>query len=333
MSIEAIRPLLYRTLAFIAIAVVIALVFQYFTPNYLSTRNISAIFKHMSVNAITAVGLTFVIVLRRFDLSLAGVASFSAMSLGFAIEQTNSLVASIAYCVAVGATCGVISGVLIGRLRMPDVVTTIAIGSIAFGMGFVYSGGRQFSRNFFSSGILDINDGHLAFLPMPVVIMLVTVIVAFVALHMSRFGQSFYAVGENPVSARLSGIPIRAYVITGFVICGALVGVSMILNVAALGAAYVNTGNRILLPSYTAVYLGAAMFGAPTVLASLAGALLMAMLLNGFTVVGIPFYYSDAVVSFILIAAIAIFSPQSLSWFAKSFRLVRSRTDLARGPD
>ena len=105
----------------------------------------------------------------------------------------------------------------------------------------------------------------------------------------------------------------------------------MIMNVAAVGATYVNTGNRILLPAYTAVYLGAAIFGTPTIAASLAGALLMAMLLNGFTILSIPYYYSDVVLSMILIAAITVFSPQTLIWLNNSARLFGSRPRPASG--
>lgn len=326
MKAEAIRPLLGRIAALAVVVVVIAVVFQVLAPAYLSERNILSILKQMTVNGIVAIGLTFVIVLSRFDLSLAGVASFCAMTLGFLLAVTNSLLASVLGCVAMGALFGAISGTMVGRFRLPDVVTTIAIGSIAYGMGFVYSGGKHFSQNFFSTGILDINDSRLSGVPMPVVILLCAAFVAYLILHQSRYGQSFYAVGENPTSARLSGVPVRLYLGLGFVVCGALVGVSMVLNVASVGAAYVNTGNRVLLPSYTAVYLGAALFGTPTILGSLAGAFLMAMLLNGFNILSVPFYYSDAVVSFILIVAIAVFSPQTLTWLSKSLRLTGRRS-------
>ncbi len=326
MSAEAFRPLLARIAALAVIVVLIAAIFQSFAPIYLSERNILAILKQMTVSGIVALGLTFVIVLNRFDLSLAGVASFCAMTLGFLLAMTNSLVVSVLGCVAMGGFCGAVSGIMVGRFRLPDVVTTIAIGSIAYGMGFVYSGGKHFSKNFFSTGILDINDSKLLTIPMPVVILLGAAIIAYLLLHQSRYGQSFYAVGENPTSARLSGVPVRLYLGLGFVICGALVGASMVLNVASVGAAYVNTGNRVLLPSYTAVYLGAAFFGTPTILGSLAGAFLMAMLLNGFNILSVPFYYSDAIVSFILIVAIAIFSPQTLTWLSKSLRLTASRS-------
>ena len=331
MNIEALRPTLARVATLALVIVAIAGVFHHFAPAYLSERNVLSILRQMSVNGVVSIGLTFVIVLRRFDLSLAGVASLSAMTLGFLLAETASLYVSLLGCIAMGTLCGAISGVLIGKFRLPDVITTIAIGSIAFGMAFVYSGGSQFAKNFFSTGVLDLNDGKVSIIPLPVVILAATACVACVVLHMSRYGQSFYAVGENPRSARLSGVSVQFYLGAGFAICGALVGVAMIMNVAAVGATYVNTGNRILLPAYTAVYLGAAIFGTPTIAASLAGALLMAMLLNGFTILSIPYYYSDVVLSMILIAAITVFSPQTLIWLNNSARLFGSRPRPASG--
>jgi len=321
MSTEALRPLLGRLAMFLLVVAIIALIFNSLSPNYLSHRNLLAILRQMSVNGLVAIGLTFVIVLRRFDLSLAGIASFCAMTLGFIMSEFNNLYLALFGAVAIGIACGAFSGVMIGRFNLPDVVTTIGVGSIAAGLAFIYSGGKNFSSNFLSSGILDINDGMLWFIPFPVVILSLAAIGAYVVLHMSRYGQSFYAVGENPVSARLSGVPVRLFVGLGFAICGALVGVAMILNVAAVGGSYVNTGNRVLLPSYTAVYLGAALFGTATIPATLAGALLMALLLNGFTLLAVPYYYSDAIVSLILIVAIAIFSPQTFIWFRDALNL------------
>lgn len=330
MSTEAMRPLLGRLALFLLIVVAIALVFNALSPNYLSQRNILAMLRQMSVNGLVSIGLTFVIVLRRFDLSLAGIASFCAMTLGFILSEYNNLYLALAGAVAIGTLCGAASGIMIGRFSLPDVVTTIGVGSIAAGLAFIYSGGKNFSANFLSSGILTINDGALWVIPFPVVILGVAALLAYVLLHMSRFGQSFYAVGENPVSARLSGVPVKRFVGMGFAICGALVGVAMILNCASVGGSYVNTGNRVLLPSYTAVYLGAALFGTATIPASLAGALLMALLLNGFTLLTVPYYYSDAIVSLILIIAIGIFSPQTFIWFRDALSLFARPKPIAR---
>lgn len=330
MNTEAMRPRLARLAMFLLIVAAIALIFSMLSPNYLSQRNMLAMLRQMSVNGLVSIGLTFVIVLRRFDLSLAGIASFSAMTLGFILSEYNNLYLALVGAVVVGTLCGAFSGVMIGRFNLPDVVTTIGVGSIAAGLAYIYSSGKNFSSNFLSSGILDINDGMVWFIPLPIVILGAAAIAAYVVLHMSRYGQSFYAVGENPVSARLSGVPVGRFVWLGFAVCGALVGVAMILNCAAVGGSYVNTGNRVLLPSYTAVYLGAALFGTATIPASLAGALLMGLLLNGFTLLSVPYYYSDSIVSMILIVAIAIFSPQTFIWFRDALNLFARPTTAER---
>ncbi len=314
------RELRARAILFLVFAITIVVAFWLAQPRYISERNILAILRQMSVNGIASIGLTFVIVLRRFDLSLAGVASFAAMTLGAILSATDNLLLSVLGSIGIGSLCGLISGILVARVKLPDVVTTIGIGSIAGGMAFLY-GVSIFSSNFFSSGILRINDSMLWLVPLPVVLLAATGVIAYYFLHLSRYGQSFYAVGESPLTARLSGIATKTYVAAAFATCGAAVGAAVVLNVAAVGAASVNSGSRVLLPAYTAVYLGAALFGGATIPATLAGALLMALLLNGFSILSLPYYYSDAVVSLILITAIAIFRPEILTLLYEKLRL------------
>ncbi len=303
-------PLALRIGTFVVLLALIATVFQAFAPVYLTSGNLHALFRHMAEQGVVAIGLTFVIVVRRFDLSLAGVASFAAMTLGFVLSDDHPLLLAVGACAGVGLACGLVNGFVVGIVRLPDVVATIAIGSIAFGLAFVYNGGSSYSDNFFTSGILDLNDGHLIGVDAPVAILIAVAVVAAVLLHTTRYGEGFYATGENPLSATLSGIPVRAHLVAAFSISGLLTGLAMVLHVAASGAAYVSSGNQVLMPAYTAVYLGAALFGSASVPATLAGILVTAMMLNGFSALSMPYYYSDLIVSSVLITAIAVFDPK-----------------------
>lgn len=296
-----------------ALIVVICTVFQIATPVYLTVNNLNGLLRHMSLNGIVAVGLTFVIVVRKFDLSLAGVASLAAMTLGFALSQTGSLTATIVACVSIGIVFGILNGLLVGLGRLPDVVTTIAVGSIAYGLAFVYNGGATFSDNFFSSGMVTMNFQTILGLQVPVFIFLVTTLLGSYLLHATRFGQAFYATGENPLSAHFSGISVWRVLVGAFGICGGLVGLAMLLHVSGIGSSRVSAGGQILLPAYTSVYLGAALLGRASIPATFIGVMIMTMLLNGFTLLSVPYYYSDAVVSLILIAAIVLFDPRILT--------------------
>ncbi len=195
-------PVVLRLSAFIGLLALIAIVFQFFAPAYLSNANMHALLRHMSVNGLAAIGLTFVIVVRQFDLSFPGVASLGAMTLGFLLATDHSLYVSIGGGVLVGLLAGLINGTAIAYLRLPDIVTTIATGGVAIGLSYFYSNGTSISENFFMSGILDLNDAKLFTFDMPVVILAAAAIVAGIILHASRFGRSFYATGENRVSAR-----------------------------------------------------------------------------------------------------------------------------------
>lgn len=303
-------PLALRLAAFLILLGLIAAVFQSFAPSYLSENNIHALLRHMSVNGLTAIGLTFVIVVRHFDLSFPGVASLGAMTLGWMLANDFSLMESVAGGIGVGLLAGLINGSVISYLRLPDIVTTIATGGVAVGLSYFYSNGTSISENFFMSGILDLNDAKFLSLDMPVVILLCTAVVAFIVLHCTRFGRAFYATGENRRSALFSGIRVKAYVLTAFGLCGALACLAITLLVASSGAANVTAGNQLMMPAFAAVYLGAALFGAPSIPATLAGTLLMSAMLNGFTLLAIPYYYSDAIVSTVLILAIGIFDPK-----------------------
>jgi ribose transport system permease protein len=308
--VSGIPPIVGRIGAFAVLLAIIAATFQSFSPNYLSSGNLHDLARHMGIQGVTALGLTFVIVVRQFDLSFPGVGSFCAMTLGFLIANDFSLGESICGAVAAGVVCGLINGLAIAVVGLPDVVATIATGSIAYGMSYIYSDGVSISDNFFGSRILDLNDQTYAMLDAPVAILLLLAAIAGIVLHTTRYGQSFYATGENRRSAVFSGIRVRGYVIAAFSICAALTCLAVVLLCASSGTADVSSGNTLLMPAYAAVYLGAALFGAPSVGATLAGTLLMSAMLNGFTLVNVPYYWSDSIVSTVLIVAILAFDPR-----------------------
>jgi ribose transport system permease protein len=321
------NPIFFRIVAFVVLLAVVAAVFQSLTPAYLSANNMHALLRHMAVQGLAALGLTFVIVVRQFDLSFPGVASLGAMTLGWLIASKFGVGVGVAGAVSVGLACGFVNGIAVSYLRLPDIVATIATGGVAVGLSYFYSNGTSISKNFFMSGILDLNDAKYFGLDAPVAILVLTAAIAALVLHGSRFGRAFYATGENRVSAVYSGIRVKAYVLAAFAICGALSCLAITLLVASSGAANVTAGSQLLMPAYAAVYLGAALFGAASVPATIAGTLLMSAMLNGFTLMAVPYFYSDAIVSTVLIVAIAAFDPK-LSAALKRVRTARSRKAL-----
>ena len=309
------RAIALRVLAFVALLAIVAVVFGSLSSQFLSRNNISAIFRHMSADGLAGLGLTFVIIVRRFDLSFPGVASLGAMTAGWLIAGGTSLLPAIAGGILFSMLFGIVNGVAIAMFRLPDIVTMIAIGSATYGLSYIYSNGATISDNFMDSGILDINDRQILHL---------AALIATVIMHRSRFGRSFYATGENPRSAAFSGVNVRAYVMAAFVVTSALSVWAGILHCAEAGQADPSAGDGFLTPAFASVYLGAALFGTASVPATFAGTLLISAMLNGFTLLSVPYYYADAIVAVVLIVAIGVFDPRIVPAIRRIVRPARA---------
>lgn len=313
------HPMTLRIAAFSMLLVAVGAVFYATAPNFLSTTNINAIFRHMSASGVAALGLTFVIVVNRFDLSFPGIASFGAMTLGILIVMGWPLWIAIGIAVAAGGLLGLFNGVAIGYFGLPDIVTTIAMGSVALGLSFLYSGGMTLSDNFMMSGILDVNDSKILGVSGPVFVMIALYLAAGSVLHLSRYGRGLYATGENAVSAHFSGVRVKALIAFAFMMCAAMACWGAVMLSAQSGRSDVTAGNGLLMPAYSAVFLGAALFGRPSAPATFAGALLISVILNGCTLLAVPYYYSDAIISAILLIAIAVFEPRVAGFLHRLF--------------
>jgi len=300
-----------RVVTFVLLLGAVIIFFSGFSPNFATTANLAAMLRHMSATELSALGLTFVVVVRKSDLAFPGIASFGAMTVGWLVAQENNLVVALVAGIGIGVIFGAISGAAVGFLRLPDIVSTIAIGSISLSLSYIYSSGATISDNFMSAGMTDINDHRVAFLDAPVFVMLVVNVVAWLILHRSRFGQGFYATGENPRSAVFSGIRIRMYLLGAFAVSAGMSCLAGILRCAEAGQADVSAGGGLLMPAYASVYLGAALFGRASVLATFASSLLISATLNGSTVLNVPYYYGDGMIGAILLIAITVFDPRT----------------------
>jgi ribose/xylose/arabinose/galactoside ABC-type transport system permease subunit len=303
-------PLAPQSLRYIGVALLFAAVVAIFSilePRYVTYGNFSAVTRHMAANGLAALGLTFVVVVRRFDLSFPGIASFTAVTIGFLIASGTPLPLAILAGIAVAVPIGLANGWAISYLGLPDIVVTIGSGSIAAGLAFLYTGGQTIFENFMSSGITDLNDSKFLRLNLSVYFLVAVYLLAGMVLHRSRAGVAFYATGDNPVSAYFSGIRTKAYVMFAFGISAFTVVLAVVLLIAGSGNAATNHGATLLMPAYAGVYLGAALLGGASVPATFVGTLLITALLDGFSLLGVPYYYSDGMVSAILLLGVLSF--------------------------
>jgi ribose transport system permease protein len=295
-------------ITFVILLVLVFVAFAFLHKQFLSTRNISNLLKHAAINSVFALGALFVVVVGHFDLSFYLVCSLAGMTTSFLIASDVTPIPSIFAGLLVAAIFGFGNGLAIGSLRLPDMVTTIATGAIAWGFAWIYSDGAYIWKNATTSGILLINDASILHVPLPVILMLVLYLLSYIVLHLSRFGRGFYSTGENRTAAIFSGIKVRSYITMAFIICAVLASLGAIMGNASQGSGSVRVGMVYLLPAYATIFLGSAIFKKPTVHGTFLAALFISIMLNGFTLMAVPYYYSDFIIGLVLIVALFISS-------------------------
>ncbi|MBE0696383.1 MAG: ABC transporter permease [Anaerolineaceae bacterium] len=295
-------PLILFTGLFLAVIIV----FQILQPQFLSTANIINIAQSVSTTVIAAIGLTFVIAIRRVDISFYMTSCFCGVLMAWLVSLGWNPVFAILAGVAAGAGWGSVSGIAVGKFKLPDIITTIAIGSIAFGLGYLFSDGAFIMKNFIEAKTHYWSQFLVLGIPLPVYVMALVILVAYYILELSRSGRNFYAIGATEKAAYLSGINVNRMIIMAYVICGTLAAVAATIMTAKQGYGNVKISMNLLMPCFTAVYIGISVFKRPCVIGTFFGALLVTSIATGFTSINIPYFWSNLVTGIVLIIAIML---------------------------
>lgn len=296
----------FTIVAFFILFAVVCGIFQAFAPSFLTPASITTMLKTGATTAIAALGLTFVIVVNYSDISFYMSCCFSSMLMAWLIAKGLHPVVAVAGGLVAGAFWGTLSGLAVGKMKLPDIISTIAIGSIAFGAAYIFSDGAFIYDNFHTSGIISLSEGRFLGINASVWIMLLLYVAAYFLLERSKYGRQFYAVGANKKAAFFSGINVNRIIVLAFVISGTLAALAAIIYDAAQGQGNVKIGLNFLMPCFSAIYIGWSVFRKPCVIGTFFGALLATVITTGFTVLSIPYYWSDLTMAAVLILAIGL---------------------------
>jgi erythritol transport system permease protein len=314
---------LVRLRAFIAL-VGLVVAFSILTPTFLTTGNLAMLVKHVAINAVLAIGMTFVILSGGIDLSVGSVAGLSGMiaggliSQGLVLHALGQVVYFNAWLVVVialvgGMGAGALNGLLVARFRVPPFIATLGVLYVARGAALLISGGATFPNlggraDLGNTGFTWIGTSALLGLPTPIWVMAILAAVAMFVAAWTRFGRHVYAVGGNERAALLSGVRVNrvkffVYVISGF--CAALVGV---IIASQLAAAHPATGETFELNAIAAVVLGGTslMGGRGTVSGTLVGAFVIGVLADGLVLMGVSEFWQMVIKGAVIVLAVII---------------------------
>jgi ribose transport system permease protein len=288
-----------RITALVAICVVLTI----FTPYFLTWSNIINVLRHAAPLFLMSAGLTLVVLTGGIDLSVGAVLGLCAC-LAASLITDGYPVLGIGAALAVGLACGLGNGLLVAYARIPSFIATYGMLWIANGMAYVFMKGEVIYG--LPPAFRIIGTGFLGPIPVPVLIMIGTVIALHVLLHRTRIGRGIYAIGGNPVAARLSGMPVQRRLVFVYAMSGLMAAFAALVVIARTNAADVSLGEEQLLPAIAAVCLGGtSLFGGIGGIAGTAvGSLILALVLNGMNLLGVKTFWQAGVLGVIILLSV-----------------------------
>jgi len=287
---------------------------SYIWPTFLKTDNLLNVANQITVMAIVAVGMTMVIITGGIDLSVGSLIALSTVVTAWLVKHKGGVDASTAALIACSlggiAACacfGSFSGLMITRFDLPPFIATLAIMLVARGFAYIISEGRPIYA--FPGRFTWLGRGSAGFgIPAAVVLMLVIYALAWILMSGTRLGRHIYAVGGNPESARLSGIPNRRVLMFVYTVTGALAGVGGVVMASQLQG-----GAGTYAPMYELYIVASVVVGGTSlsggqgrIPGTLIGAFIIAVIQNGMNLTNVESYTQNVVLGFVILGAVLL---------------------------
>ncbi len=319
---------------FVAVTAALILFFLITEPNFRTVDNIFGMLKFIAPTAIAGLGVMLAMTVGGIDLSVGASAGFAVSIAAWTMVIANQ-VGGVA--VAVVLICGLLIGALNAFLivvaRIPDLLATLTTMFVIVGLKLIIVDGKSISSQMtlsngttapgkFTADFLWLDRGSIGPVPVPVIIFLIITIVLWFLLERTRWGRALFAVGTNSEAARLSGIRVQWYRTAAYMGCGLLASIAGLLLAARIGQGDVSAGNSLLLDAVAVALVGVSVLGIgrPNAWGTALGAVLIAVMVTGFTMLGLPYYAQDFGKGIVLLIALLF-----------SFTFSRRRTVVTAG--
>ncbi|HET9317669.1 MAG TPA: ABC transporter permease, partial [Vicinamibacteria bacterium] len=205
------------------------------TPYFLTVSNLLNVMEQTSINAVIAVGMTFVILSGGIDLSVGSLVALSGVVMASALQASAPLPVALLAGLGTGALCGLVNGALVTLGRLPPFIATLGMMSVARGAALLLTDGRPVSG--FDASFRSLATGRLLGVPVPVLVTLAVYVVAHLVLARTRFGRYVYAIGGNEEATRLSGVSVRFHKTMVYALSGLVSGLAAAILTARLNSA------------------------------------------------------------------------------------------------
>lgn len=284
----------------------IVLVVSIMEPDFLTLNNLFNILRQVSINALIAFGMTFVILTGGIDLSVGSILALSsAFVAGLMTDGTSALIAVLAGLI-VGAVMGALNGMVISLGKVAPFIATLATMTIFRGLTLVYSDGKPITGLSQGGWFELFGRGYFWIFPVPVLTMLIAFAVLYFILKKTTFGRYTYAIGGNEEAAKLMGIQVNKVKIMIYSLSGLMAALAGIILTSRLNSAQPTAGTSYELDAIAAVVLGGTSLsgGRGWIVGTLIGALIIGTLNNGLNLLGVSSFFQLVVKGLVILFAV-----------------------------
>ncbi|RAO98637.1 ribose ABC transporter permease [Petrotoga sp. 9PW.55.5.1] len=294
-----------RDFGILPILIVVIIIFALMSPNFATFSNTMNILRATSINLVVAVGMTFVILTGGIDLSVGSTAALAAV-VALKVSLTPSAILSVPTALLIGAGAGLINGLLVAYVGIPPFIATLGAMTYLRGASFLLANGVSIINS--NLNFAWIGNGYLGPIPWLAVIALLAVFIGAWISKKTVYGMRIYAVGGNLEAAKYTGIKTKRILMSVYIISGLASALAGIMIASRMYSANGLIGQGYELDAIAAVIIGGTSFtgGKGTLVGTLFGAILMGVLNNWMTLMGISYYWQQVVRGSVIVIAVIV---------------------------
>ncbi len=287
-------------LVLIAMSIVMAIM----SPAFLKQNNIINIFKQVAVIGVLAYGATLVMITGGIDLAAGSVVALVGVIVASFAGPGSNLFIAILIGLFVGALTGAISGYTIATTNIPPFIATLGMMTVARGAALLFTDGRPISD--LADAFLYLGAGNIGFMPVPVLIFLLMGLLTHIILRKTSFGKAIYAVGGNEQAAVVCGLNVKRIKIMVYGYAGLMSAVGGIILTSRISSGNPTAGLSFELDAIASAVIGGTSQtgGVGFISGTIIGALIIGVLNNGLTLIGVSPYWQQIIKGLIIVAAV-----------------------------
>ncbi|QUH28330.1 ABC transporter permease [Vallitalea guaymasensis] len=300
------RKELFNKYGMVVILFIMIIVMTMIKPIFINTSNIINIFKQVAVIGTIAYGVTLIIITGGIDLSSGSVVALVGVVVASFSAPGDNIIIAIIIGLLVGALCGAINGIVLSYTGIPPFIATLGMMTIARGAALLYTNGRPISN--IDESLLVLGTGKIGPVPIAVIIFLLAGLLTHIILRKSTFGKSIYAIGGNEQAAIVCGLNVKKIKILIYTFAGVMSAVGGIVLTARVSSGNPTAGLSYELDAIASAVIGGTSLsgGVGYISGTIIGALIIGVLNNGLTLIGVSPYWQQVVKGLIIVGAVIL---------------------------